>query len=425
MARSTKQEKPVMAKTDKPIIVSHLDDDVYKLYMQQLAWRHFRDTPTRFAFKNRTTSVPLTRFIDLGQLQEELCHGRTVRYNKNELTFLREHRVDGRKIFQDDYIDEYLRSFRLPEFVLKRDGDQIRFEVAAPWPEASKWEMPFLYTVSELYNRALMAQASSTRNAVVEEGYRRLHKKFDILSRYPRIRYSDFCTRRRFDRDWQSIAIEETLLTIPHQFVGTSNMFFAKEFDIPAIGTCAHEYFQIIAGILDDGTDESVRASQKEALRLWDREYAPELSIGLMDTYGRSAFFEDFIEFAPRWNGVRQDSGDPKDIFEDTLALYKRCGVDPREKSIVFSDSLDVKTIADLHCYVDGRMKDGYGWGTLFGSDLGFPHISIVVKAVEACGNGLVKLSDNLAKAIGELADIERYKRIFGYQSSFNQECKC
>lgn len=418
-----------MSNQDKPIIVSHIDDDIYKFYMQQLAWIYFRDIPTRFAFKNRTISVPLARIVDIDQLREELRHGQMITYNEDELSFLREHRVDGRKIFQDDYIDEYLRGFHLPEFLLERDGEQIRFEVSAPWSEASKWEMPFLYTVSELYNRALKNNLQKKKNVtsteIFEEGHCRLSEKFYLLMRYPGIRFSDFSTRRRFSRTWQKIAIEAALRTIPNQFTGTSNVFFAKKFGIPAVGTCAHEYFQIIAGILDDGTDESVRGSQKKALRLWDQEYAPELSIGLMDTFGRRAFFEDFVEFAARWKGVRQDSDEPKRVFNDTISFYRRCGIEHKDKSIVFSDGLDAEPIIDLHCYFCGQMRDVYGWGTFFGNDLGFPHISIVVKAVEACGKGLVKLSDNLTKAIGKPEDVERYKRIFGYTSSFEQTCKC
>ena len=64
-----------------------------------------------------------------------------------------------------------------------------------------------------------------------------------------------------------------------------------------------------------------------------------------------------------------------------------------------------------------------FGWGTNFTNDLGFKPLSLVVKAVEANGNGLVKLSDNLAKAIGKPEDIERFKRIFGYANTLNKPC--
>ena len=43
---------------------------------------------------------------------------------------------------------------------------------------------------------------------------------------------------------------------------------------------------------------------------------------------------------------------------------------------------------------------------------------------MEACSHPTVKLSDNLAKAIGEQQDIERFKRIFGYTGTTYEECR-
>ncbi len=48
---------------------------------------------------------------------------------------------------------------------------------------------------------------------------------------------------------------------------------------------------------------------------------------------------------------------------------------------------------------------------------------ALVIKLVEACGYGTVKLSDNPAKAIGEPEDIEMIKRIVAYIAGRYQEC--
>jgi len=50
--------------------------------------------------------------------------------------------------------------------------------------------------------------------------------------------------------------------------------------------------------------------------------------------------------------------------------------------------------------------------------------LSLVVKVVDSCGHGTVKLSDNLAKAIGTPEDIERFKRIFGYTGTLFETCR-
>ena len=52
-----------------------------------------------------------------------------------------------------------------------------------------------------------------------------------------------------------------------------------------------------------------------------------------------------------------------------------------------------------------------------------FKPLSLVVKATEANGHGTVKLSDNLAKAMRDPNDIERFKRIFGHTVTLNEAC--
>lgn len=104
--------------------------------------------------------------------------------------------------------------------------------------------------------------------------------------------------------------------------------------------------------------------------------------------------------------------------------FYKHYGIDPREKLIVFSDGLDVETIIKLADKFAGRIKVTFGWGTNLTNDLGFLALSLIVKLTESNGHGTVKLSDNLAKAVGKPEDIERFKRIFGYTQSKYKECK-
>jgi nicotinate phosphoribosyltransferase len=65
-----------------------------------------------------------------------------------------------------------------------------------------------------------------------------------------------------------------------------------------------------------------------------------------------------------------------------------------------------------------------FGWGTNFSNDTGFVNpISIVMKLVRAGGNDAVKLSDNIAKAIGQKDAINRNKKLFGYNVTLNEKC--
>jgi nicotinate phosphoribosyltransferase len=76
--------------------------------------------------------------------------------------------------------------------------------------------------------------------------------------------------------------------------------------------------------------------------------------------------------------------------------------------------------IERIHQHFRGRMRIGYGWGTLFTNDFrglvpdgALDPISIVCKVISADGRPTVKLSDNPTKAMGPKSEIERYKRIF------------
>jgi nicotinate phosphoribosyltransferase len=124
---------------------------------------------------------------------------------------------------------------------------------------------------------------------------------------------------------------------------------------------------------------------------------------------------------------VRIDSGDPIGGGEIAVEWWKRRGQDPRQKLAIFSDGLDVEMIERIHKHFFGRVRIGYGWGTLLtndfrglGPDGGLDPFSIVCKVISANGRPAVKLSDNPMKAMGPPAEIERYRRVFqvGAQAS-------
>ena len=61
-----------------PIVRSLIDTDFYKLLMCQSVFRNRPDTRVTFSLINRTTSVPLARLIDEGELREQLDHIRSL-----------------------------------------------------------------------------------------------------------------------------------------------------------------------------------------------------------------------------------------------------------------------------------------------------------------------------------------------------------
>ena len=63
-----------------------------------------------------------------------------------------------------------------------------------------------------------------------------------------------------------------------------------------------------------------------------------------------NAFLRDFdLYFCKLFDGARHDSGDPMEWGERLIAHYERNRVDPRTKTIVFSDSLTIPKVIELY----------------------------------------------------------------------------
>ena len=251
----------------------------------------------------------------------------------------------------------------------------------------------------------------------------KLAEKIFSLKDYPDITITDFGTRRRFSRDWQYYVIEVMKGELPTQFLGTSNVKAAMDQALLPMGTSAHEMYMVMSGIMH-GSDDDIRASHSQTLVDWWDLYGWGLSVALTDTYGTDFFFRDFNSIqAKRWKGLRHDSGDPIIFGEKAIAFYQRHGINPMEKLLIFSDGLDVQTIIKIANHFRSRIKVSFGWGTNLTNDLLFKPLSLVVKVAKANGHGTVKLSDNLAKAMGDPNDVERFKRIFGHTVTLNETC--
>lgn len=257
------------------------------------------------------------------------------------------------------------------------------------------------------------------------EGLQRLDRKISLVKANPLVSFSDFGTRRRFSREWHDLVAGRLCSELPQsRFTGTSNVYLAFKYGLPPVGTMAHEMFMVMSGIMH-GDEAAIYASHNRVLEDWWDYYGVDLSIALTDTYSTDLFFQDMTpEQARNYRGLRQDSGDPIAFGEKAINFYQGLGIDPTEKTLVFSDGLDIETIFRIAEHFAGRIRCAFGWGTNLTNDLGFGALSLVVKVVEACGHATVKLSDNLAKAIGSPEDIERFKRIFGYTGTTYDACR-
>ncbi len=403
-----------------PIVRSLIDTDFYKLLMCQSIFRNRPDTTVTFSLINRTASVPLANLIDEGELREQLDHIRTLKLARGESTWMRGNTFYGkRQMFTPAFMD-WFENLTLPPYHLERVGDQYELTFEGSWPEVMLWEIPALAVLMELRGRAVLGRMRKFELQVLyARAMTKLWEKIERLREIEGLRIADFGTRRRHSFLWQDWAVQAMGEGLGEAFVGTSNCLIAKNRDLEAIGTNAHELPMVYAALAD--TDEDLARAPYEVLADWHEEHDGNLRIILPDTYGTEGFLRDAPDWLAGWTGIRIDSGDPAEGAETAIRWWQSRGEDPREKLVIFSDGLDVDRIIDLHTRFSDRVRVSFGWGTLLTNDFrglapadALAPFSLVCKAVAANGRPTVKLSDNPRKAMGPEAEIARYKRVFG-----------
>jgi nicotinate phosphoribosyltransferase len=372
------------------IIASLLDTDLYKFTMMQVVLHHFPAAQVEYRFKCRSGGADLTPYV--GEIRREIADLCRLRFTRRELDYLRSWRF-----FKSDFVD-LLGLFQLDErFIhvspLEGSGNgEIDITIKGPWLHTIMFEVPVLAIVSEIYNRNVHPSPDFA------EGERRLARKIEQLNGVadPAFRIADYGTRRRFSREWQRHVIAELHAGIGQKFVGTSNVHFALEQNLTPLGTMAHEYLQACQAV-----GPRLRDSQAFGFNTWAREYRGDLGIALSDVFGMEAFLRDFdLFFCKLFDGVRHDSGDPFEWGEKLIAHYQRMRIDPRTKTMVFSDALNVPLAQRLFEYFRGRSQTAFGIGTNLTNDLGYEPLSIVIKMTRCNGQPVAKISDEPSKTM-------------------------
>jgi nicotinate phosphoribosyltransferase len=403
-----------------PIVRSLIDTDFYKLLMCQSIFRNKPDTTVVFSLINRSSRVRLADLIDEGELREQLDHVRSLSLTRGESTWLRGNTFYGkRQMFRSDFM-EWFEGLRLPSYHLEKRDGQFELTFEGRWPEVMLWEIPALAVLMELRGRAVLNEMGRFELQVLyARAMTRLWEKIERLRAIEGLRIADFGTRRRHSFLWQDWCVQAMQEGLGAKFIGTSNCQIAKNRDVEAIGTNAHELPMVYSALAD--TDDELRQAPYRVLADWHEEHEGNLRIILPDTYGTEGFLKNAPDWLAGWTGIRIDSGDPATGAETAIRWWQERGEDPTKKLVIFSDGLDVDKIEELHARFRGRVKVSFGWGTMLTNDFRglvpddrLAPFSLVCKALSANGRPTVKLSDNPAKAMGPKDEIERYKRVFG-----------
>ena len=378
------------------IITSLLDTDLYKFTMMQVVLHHFPGANVEYRFKCRNPGIDLASHVD--EIREQVHWLCTLRFREQELAYL-----SSLRFIKSDFVD-FLGLFQLNTKYITinpspKDNGEIEIVIRGPWLHTILFEIPVLAIVNEVYFRATQKAPDFT------EGRRRLREKIALIASNPAlegIRIADYGTRRRFSRLWHEEVIIALQQGMGESLAGTSNVMYAARLGMTPLGTMAHEYLQACQAL-----GPRLRDSQTFGFETRAKEYRGDLGIALSDVYGMDAFLRDYdLYFCKLFDGARHDSGDPLHWGERLIAHFERNRVDPKTKTIVFSDSLTIPRVIELYQRFRDRVRIAFGVGTNLTNDLGYTPLQIVIKMVRCNGQPVAKLSDSPDK---NMCDDEAY----------------
>jgi nicotinate phosphoribosyltransferase len=391
------------------MLTSLLDNDFYKITMQNAVIKRFPYAHARYAFINRGEHAFPEGFGEA--LRGEVDRMATLRLSDEEKRYLQ----TTCPYLDPTYLD-FLAGFRYDpsEVTIEQQGSELSVVMEGPWYRTILWEVPLMALISELWYHLRGVGVSEDDEALIEQ---RTREKIELYRQHG-LKIAEFGTRRRF-----SFAVHDRVVkALRHYggeaFSGTSNVLLAMRHGVKPIGTHAHEWFMF------HGARFGFKMANSLALEHWVDVYRGDLGIALTDTFTTRAFFESFDKkFAKLFDGVRHDSGDPIEFADATIAHYQRLGINPLSKTIIFSDALTPEKVERIRSFCQGRIGMAFGIGTNFTNDIGVAPMNMVIKMVEARPEGqgwlpVVKLSDVPTKNTGDPEMIALAKKVLSMGSS-------
>ncbi len=389
---------------------------MYKFTMSSCYFLLYRSAEGVFRFDDRDREEYDDNFLSF--LQSRLNDMERIRLTEEEKSFLLTIRF-----LPTNYI-EWLTTFHYDMSKVRAwlDGDRhLQIEVTDLMYKATLYEVPVLATVSECIHEWKKVRVNK------EEIMSRLDSKIDFALKY-RLAFSEFGTRRRLSFDMHDAVCRRLKERAADVCVGTSNVFLAMKHDMKPSGTMAHEWIQFHQGIY------GFKKANMLALDAWSNVYGGDLGIALIDTFTTASFLQTLtMKHAKLFDGMRQDSGDEFEIGDKIIEKYKSYGIDPRTKTIVFSNALDFDKYKKIADYFEGRVKILAGVGTNLTCDIrsyGYKPANIVIKlsrcrySANNYWEDVIKISDDVGKQLGkgelfQQAVRELHLKELGFEAAF------
>ena len=377
----------------KQIITSLLENDLYKFSMGQAIYHHFSDYKTTWSFKCRNEDVKFSKEV-VEEIKHQIRMYCALRFSEDELEYL-----NNIRWIKGSYVD-FLRLWqpRYEDFHFDTDEDgHFYLETTGTWLNTSMYEIPALAIINEVYFRM-----TYDYDELFEQFKKKAIEKCEKVQsgEYELNSYSEFGLRRRLSAEAQEFIVQELAQhrnPLSH-FLGTSNVYLAKKYGLTPVGTMAHEWIMCVG---QGDHKHNPAYSNFFALNAWVDEYGVLNGTALTDTITTDCFLRDFrLTFSTLFSGVRHDSGDPFAWGDKMIEHYKNLGIDPKTKTLLFSDSLNFEKATKLCRYFKDRCKVAFGIGTYLSNDTSVKPLNIVMKVTKCNGQDVAKVSDVEGKSM-------------------------
>lgn len=396
-----KKERNFLNMKLKPIITSLLENDAYKFSMGNVIFKNFNNFTTNWTFKCRNTDVIFTDEM-IQEIKDQFDYYCTLRFTDEELNWLK----TNMSWISEGYIN-FLKFWHpvRSDVSINENGIKplnkcgLAIEANGTWLNTSMYEIALLAIVNEVYFSFQydMKKLEISFKTKLEDKINDLVNKNVCIGKF-----SEFGLRRRLSGKTQDYLINELKNAQAKTnigFVGTSNVYLAKKYDVKAVGTMAHE----MGMAMMSDQRYNVAYTNERLMEVWTNEYGIKNGIYLTDLLGRDVFLEDFNEkYATLFSGVRHDSGCPFAWGDAIIKHYENLGIDPKTKTLLFSDSLNFEKAQEIYDEFEGRCNVAFGIGTFLSNDTFVKPLNIVMKIIDCNGLPVCKLTDNPEKAMGK-----------------------
>lgn len=311
---------------------SILDTDCYKLMIQQALLQKFPNAIARYTFINKGEHKFTEEMVKEANKRIKGMKD-TCKLNTNEYNWLKE----TCPFFTTEYLN-YLKNYRFdPNKVsikLNKDS-KLTISIEDLMVRSALWEVPIITILSEVYHEINGDFNYYNFNAEIKK-IKEKGKELEEIG----ADFAVFGTQHRFSKDHQEMVIKTLVETCHNTLIGTSNLHLACKYNIKPIRAHTHEWFMLHAA------KYGYLSANKTALDNWTNIYGDHIGIAISDTFTTDEFFRTFDEQTSKaYDGLQHNSGDPISFMHRTNNHYRKVGINPQNKNIVFSNNLNITSI--------------------------------------------------------------------------------